>query len=161
MNEFQVEYPTHTDWPWITKAHVETAWQSLGLALRQIITLDEVSQGLNDQNHKLRLEHGDTNQVFMARHPKVQQAGYVWVGQVGSTFTGKNQAFIINLYVDPEFRGQGIGSVLMRKAEEWARLHNLDRIGLSVAVHNRVAVELYEKEGYIAETVRMYKLILR
>ena len=68
MNEFQIEFPTHTDWPWITEKHIETAWQSLGLALRQIITLDEVSQGLNGQNHKLRLEHGDTNQVFMARH---------------------------------------------------------------------------------------------
>lgn len=159
MKDLRIEYPAQTDWPWITEKHIETAWQSLGLALKQTITVNEVSQGLNDQNHKLRLEHGDTNQVFMARHQNGQQAGYVWVAQVESTFTGKNQAFIINLYVAPEFRGKGIGSVLMRKAEEWVRLHNLDRIGLSVAVHNRVAVELYEKEGYIKETVRMYKNI--
>jgi ribosomal protein S18 acetylase RimI-like enzyme len=159
MNEFQIGYPTHADWPWITEKHIETAWQSLGMALKQMITMDVVSKGLNEQNYKLRLEHGDTNQVFMARHQNGQQAGYVWVGQVGSTFTGENQAFIINLYITLEFRGQGIGSVLMRKAEEWARLHNLDRIGLSVAVDNRVAVELYEKLGYIAETIRMYKNI--
>ena len=159
MNDIQIEYPAHLDWPWITEKHIETAWQSLGSALKQMVTLDEVSQGLNDQNHKLRLEHGDTNQVFMARHQDGQQAGYVWVAQVGSTFTGKNQAFIINLYVAPEFRGKGIGSILMEKAEEWARLHNLDRIGLSVAFHNQAAVELYEKEGYVAEMMRMYKNI--
>ena len=159
MNEFQIENPTHTDWPWITEKHIETAWQSLGLALKDIISMDAVSKGINEQNQKLRLEHGDTNQVFLARHQKGQQAGYVWVGQVRSTFTGKNQAFIINLYIAPEFRGQGIGSVMIRKAEEWARLHNLDRIGLSVAVHNRAAVELYEKVGYIAEMMRMYKNI--
>ena len=159
MNEFQIEYPTHTDWPWITKTHIETAWQSLGLGVKQMITIDEVSQGLIEQNHNLRLEHGDTNQVFIARHQGEQRAGYVWVGQVGSTFTGKNQAFIINLYVSPEFRGIGIGSILMGKAEEWAHLHNLDRIGLSVAVHNRMAIELYERAGYIAETIRMYKNI--
>ena len=159
MNDLQFEYPAHTDWPWITEKHIETAWQSLGLALKQMITMEDVRQGLYNQNHKLRLEHGDTNQVFIARHQNGQQAGYVWVAQVGSTFTGKNQAFIINLYVVPEFRGQGIGSVLMRKAEEWALLQNLDRIGLSVAVHNQVAVELYEKEGFTAEMMRMYKNI--
>jgi len=159
MEDIQIGYPTHADWPWITEKHIETAWQSLGAALKQIITLDEVGQGLIEQNHKLRLEHGDTNQVFIARYMNGQQAGYVWVGQVGSTFTGKNQAFIFNLYIAPEFRGQGIGSILMGKAEEWARQHNLDRIGLSVAVHNQAAIELYEKVGYIAEMMRMYKNI--
>ena len=56
-----------------------------------------------------------------------------WIGGVG---------------VVTERRGQGIGELLMRAAEEEARARGLKRIWLEVLVQNEPAIRLYEKLGY-------------
>ncbi|MBC8332934.1 MAG: GNAT family N-acetyltransferase [Anaerolineae bacterium] len=99
-----------------------------------------------------------TNQVFIARIED-QNVGYIWVGQVRRVFTGEMQAHILNLFVTNEFRGQGVGARLLKRAEAWAREHHLTRIGLSVAAHNSIAIGLYEKLGYEIETQRMIKIL--
>lgn len=77
--------------------------------------------------------------------------------EVKSGFTGAMQAYILNLYVSKEFRGRGIGTHLMDKAEGWARENQYQQIRLSVAFHNANAVGLYKKFGYEMDLVRMFK----
>jgi ribosomal protein S18 acetylase RimI-like enzyme len=120
-----------------------------------------VRASLAEQIAKFRGEHGVTNQVFVARSVDDKAVGYVWVGQVRRAFTGTEQAHILNLFVADDFRGQGIGARLMTLAETWARQHKLDRIGLSVATHNKTAIGLYENLEYQTETLRMFKKLER
>lgn len=135
--------------------HAETAWASLSPDLRSAVTVHDVREGLAKAN--LRAEHGENNQVFIAREADGQLAGYIWVGRNKSGFTGVVQAHILNVLVEEEFRGQGIGVLLMSRAEDWAREHQLKRIGLSVSVSNTAAIGLYEKLAYETETLRMVK----
>ena len=158
MKDIQIGFPTEDDWPWIIERHAETAWASLTPELQAGVSIQVVRESLSEQTAKFRAEHGVTNQVFIARNVD-EYAGYVWVGQVNSAFTGAMQAHILNLFVVDDFRGRGIGTQLMAKAEEWARQRKLKRIGLSVAVHNTDALGLYQKLKYTTETLRLFKKI--
>ena len=159
MKDIQIGFPTEDEWPWIIERHAETAWASLTPELQVAVSIQMVRNSLAEQTAKFRAEHGVTNQVFIARSIDGKEAGYVWVGQVKSAFTGETQAHILNLFVVDDFRGRGIGTQLMAKAEEWARQRKLKRIGLSVAVHNTDALGLYQKLKYTTETLRLFKKI--
>ena len=56
--------------------------------------------------------------------------------------------FINTLAVFPEFQGQGIGTRLLRRAEEKAAQEGLVRCALSVEVENLRAKRLYERTGF-------------
>ncbi|MFY9119786.1 MAG: GNAT family N-acetyltransferase, partial [Syntrophomonadaceae bacterium] len=51
--------------------------------------------------------------------------------------------------VDPKWRGQGLGRVLMEEAEKIARQKKALRILLEVRPSNYVALALYESMGYM------------
>ncbi|HEY3336550.1 MAG TPA: GNAT family N-acetyltransferase [Candidatus Limnocylindrales bacterium] len=61
----------------------------------------------------------------------------------------------IGIAVLEGWRGQGIGSALMRAAERWARDRGLDVLDLDVATPNEGGRRLYERLGYarVAETM--------
>ena len=157
MIDVHIGFPNEEDWDWIIERHAETAWASLAPEIRHFITIQMVRDSLAEQTSKFCTEHGATNQVFIARTHDSKNMGYVWVGQVKSAFTGVMQAHVLNIYVESEIRGQGIGARLLAQAETWARQNDVERISLSVAVENKSAVALYESIDYRAETLRMVK----
>lgn len=62
--------------------------------------------------------------------------------------TGKDEFYISDLAVSPEFRGQRIGSTLLDYAEEQARKLELKKCSLVVTKENEKAQRLYLTKGY-------------
>jgi ribosomal protein S18 acetylase RimI-like enzyme len=60
-----------------------------------------------------------------------------------------NEYFLSNLAVYQEYRGQGVGTGLLEKAEEEAKAMGLEKLSLYVEVDNPGAIRLYEKYGFI------------
>lgn len=60
----------------------------------------------------------------------------------------KNTGEIVELVVDPNKRGMHIGSQLIGKIEEIARVNNLEQIELSTSTYRTEAHRFYEKNGY-------------
>ena len=56
--------------------------------------------------------------------------------------------------VDPECHAQGIGAILMKKAEEFWEKHNQRKIDTCVAAHNKKAIMYYLKHDFIPEGYR-------
>lgn len=81
----------------------------------------------------------------------------LWVGNALDQASGERHAHIFLLYVAPEHRQRGIGSALIRIAEEWARVRGDCKIGLQVFQANRPALNLYQKLGYQTESLWMVK----
>jgi ribosomal protein S18 acetylase RimI-like enzyme len=67
---------------------------------------------------------------------------------------GPDEAHISDLGVAPDCQGEGIGTLLLRRAEEWAREHGRSRLTLWVAATNGVAVHVYEKTGFTIHETR-------
>ena len=157
MADIDLETPSDGDWAWITENYVETAWSTLTAERQQRVSKQVVKDCIAGQIANFREKHGMANQVFIARDKNGDHAGFIWVGQSRSGFTGVVQAYILSIYVADAHRGQGLGHLLMSRAEEWAREHKFPSIGLSVAAHNVSAITLYKRLGYETETFRMSK----
>jgi ribosomal protein S18 acetylase RimI-like enzyme len=69
----------------------------------------------------------------------------------------ENSAYIFDIVVSPDVRGQGFGRALLQKAEEFARAKGARTIGLNVFGHNHVARSLYESSGYLVGSLNMRK----
>lgn len=65
----------------------------------------------------------------------------------------------LGLMVDADWRGQGIGSLLMAEGVAWATEQGAHKIVLEVWPHNAAAIALYTKFGFVKEArlVRQYR----
>jgi ribosomal-protein-alanine N-acetyltransferase len=57
----------------------------------------------------------------------------------------------IGMMVAANWRGRGVGTVLVAASIEWARGHGLHKLALSVFPQNSAAIALYRKSGFVEE----------
>ncbi|WP_172372741.1 GNAT family N-acetyltransferase [Sporosarcina jiandibaonis] len=59
-----------------------------------------------------------------------------------------DELYINTICVNPGFRGKGIGSQLLRFAEEVAKETNISKVSLNVETEKDAAIRLYKRSGY-------------
>jgi ribosomal protein S18 acetylase RimI-like enzyme len=89
-------------------------------------------------------------------HPPI---ACLWLGTAIDQMTGHRHTHIFLLYVAPEHRRRGVGSMLMHQAEVWARQRGDRQIGLQVFQSNQAALSLYHRLGYQSQSVWMVKVL--
>jgi GNAT superfamily N-acetyltransferase len=91
----------------------------------------------------------------------VSDRGVVGVVTVGSRrhFTGELDAYVGELVVADTAARRGVGTLLMRAAERWARDRGFTRVTLETGAANRVARQFYRVLGYLEEDLRLTKTI--
>jgi GNAT superfamily N-acetyltransferase len=95
-------------------------------------------------------------EIRVAENACQEPLGFVNL-QTATDFLGELHSYISDLVVCPTAEGRGVGAALLREAESWAvrRRHRL--LALSVFTANFRARELYERMGFIPDTIRMVK----
>jgi ribosomal protein S18 acetylase RimI-like enzyme len=91
--------------------------------------------------------------LWTVRDAQGADAGILWVG----TERRPGYAFIYDIEIADDRRGQGLGSAAMLALEEWARARGIATIGLHVFGHNTGAWQLYKRLGYVETNVQMEK----
>ncbi len=83
-------------------------------------------------------------------------AGYVWLSIRDSRDSWEltRPMWIYDITLNPDYRGRGLGRVLMKQAEEWA-VEQKRNLGLFVHAHNEPAIRLYEGKGYVVKSTPM------
>jgi GNAT superfamily N-acetyltransferase len=85
--------------------------------------------------------------------------GCLWMGRAIDLSTGNTNANIFLLFVEPNYRRLGIGSALVRYAENWAKVRGDRQIGLQVFQNNQPALTLYQALGYQTQSLWMVKAL--
>jgi ribosomal protein S18 acetylase RimI-like enzyme len=80
----------------------------------------------------------------------------IWFG-VQERISGAKFGWIYDITVDIEFRGRGIGTMLMQRACEHFETRGVLGIGLMVLIGNEAARRLYEKVGFRGYSIYMLK----
>lgn len=83
--------------------------------------------------------------------------GCLWLGTAIDQITGAAYTHLFILYVEPNYRKQGLGTALLQVAEEWASQRGDQQIGLQVFTNAQPALSLYEKLGYQPKALLLVK----
>lgn len=92
------------------------------------------SEALTSKNHHL----------YRAKDEKNNTVGWLWFEMVEEG----RAAFLVYIFVEPEFRGQGKASEILKFFEQEAKNLSAEEIVLYVFKINTPAVKLYKKWGY-------------
>lgn len=99
---------------------------------------------------------GDTEQRWRARLSSVAlNTVLTWDGEpaamVSATSPDQNGAIeLISMWVSPFARGRGVGDAAVRHVLDWAGEQQPGHtVALSVKEHNRVAIALYRRHGFV------------
>jgi GNAT superfamily N-acetyltransferase len=114
-------------------------------SIEQDFTPDEAAQRKGLQ---LLLGNPAQGQIFVARHPQAGVVGMVSAQLVISTAMGAPSAWIEDMVLRDEFRGQGLGKSLLDAAAEWAKTKGAKRIQLVADADNAPALEFYKHLGW-------------
>ena len=105
------------------------------------------------------------NKITTKWSEDVKQAA-ISIGNVGSCIctiyhNGKAKVMIIDsVYVNEQYGGKGYGQKLMNAAIDLAKASKIDSVELNVNKDNKVAIDLYEKNGFEVTDKHYYRLIL-
>lgn len=80
----------------------------------------------------------------------VARAGGEPVGQVGGWLPFGAVPMLVALWVRPEWRGRGVGDVLVAEVLDWARERGCEQVDLWVLEGNEPARQLYQRHGFAA-----------
>ncbi|MGE7110393.1 GNAT family N-acetyltransferase [Lysinibacillus sp. NPDC047702] len=83
--------------------------------------------------------------------------GMIWIAQKGPT--KPNEGFIYDFLIFEQYQGQGYAKKAMKEIETIAKELGINKIGLNVFGHNKIARGLYEKMGYEITNITMAKTI--
>ena len=156
MNIQYIE-PNEDDWEWFIPKYAQTAWESMHAHRQNLTSIEAVQANLEKQIDRFRSPEGLDNIAYIARDENGQRVGFIWLIESTSGFTAAAFAWIMCVYVEAGFRGQGIGRHLMELGEKWAEEKGLIDIILNVSNENMYAIQLYESMGYVIETRRYIK----
>jgi GNAT superfamily N-acetyltransferase len=76
-----------------------------------------------------------------------------------STFLGKRGIYLEDIYVEPEFRGRGIGGALLKRLALIAKEQNCGRMEWSVLTWNQPSIDFYHRLGAVTmDDWRIFRL---
>jgi ribosomal protein S18 acetylase RimI-like enzyme len=95
--------------------------------------------------------------IYIAEDKAGKRAGFLHLQIQIDYFNGKRVGYISDIAVDSSFEGQGVGRILLDKAEEWARTKGCHLLSLYVFSNNSRARKIYEKLGFNEEVTKYIK----
>ena len=82
--------------------------------------------------------------------PLIAEQDSVVIGLVWAKvdFSDSSAVSVFQMWVAPEYRARGVGSMLLREVVAWAQRHNARTVQLGVACGDTSAVRLYMRAGF-------------
>lgn len=108
--------------------------------------LHEVDPAILERTFRDAADHGEDLLRGVLIQADGQPAGYLYITQCYSAEVGGRCVFLEEIFLKPEFRGQGLGPQVMAWIEE--QYPSARRFRLEVNEVNRGAVRMYQKAGY-------------
>ena len=100
-----------------------------------------------------RMVSGASRRIWRQRNPSWQPGDEFIAGFVG-IWHMMDEAHIVSIGVRTEYRGLGLGEMLLLSAIEQSIEHELRHVTLEVRVSNHVAQNLYKKYGFTERGLR-------
>jgi ribosomal protein S18 acetylase RimI-like enzyme len=147
-----------TDIQLVKKMFVETSWNYLSEMKKESLDRERWNRNVTEYFGNALKE--ENNEVFIAEDEEYRYVGHLIVGQNKGMISELSFGYVYDVFVEEEFRGKGVGKLLLEKAEDYCRKSGYSRIALSVSATNTTAINLYCRTGYQPERIDMAKEIV-
>jgi GNAT superfamily N-acetyltransferase len=106
------------------------------------------------------LKNPQTATIQVARNSAGKAIGMVSAQLVISTAQGAKSAWVEDMVINADYRGQGIGKQLLQNALDWAKNQGATRAQLLVDVENSKAVGYYQHLDWQATQLQARRVFL-
>jgi RimJ/RimL family protein N-acetyltransferase len=113
---------------------------------------------LEEQRTQIDLLLRQENHTILVAEQDNHLVGYLEA--IGGTFKRSRHSAYIVIGILQAFTGQGIGTLLFQKLEEWVQQRHIHRQELTVMAHNIRGIALYKKQGFVIEGTRRNALLI-
>ena len=98
----------------------------------------------------------DTSTVMVAvDEDKIVASGYARIKQSKAHLSHENHAYLGFMYVDPDYRGQGLNQRIIQTLITWGKEQGMKDFYLEAYSANHSAIRAYEKMGFSQSLVEM------
>ncbi len=121
---------------------------------RDVAQMTEIdTQVLRDRLHS----QSSGTALFIAEDAEGVALGFIHLQTVTDYYMREKHGHIADLVVARAGEGQGVGSALIAKGEEWARSQRYRWLTLNVFAQNLRAREIYKQHGYGEDIIKYVK----
>ena len=147
-----------------TPAHRATVLELVGKLLRELEDSPDEFAGLESTRVLRDLEAaGDRFTAFLALSDADEPVGVATLFEAFAIYAGGSYGVIDEMYVDPAWRGSGVGSRLLEAVREHGRDRGWVRIDVTAPPEKRWerTVRFYEREGFVFTGPKMRLMLAR
>lgn len=126
-------------------------------SIEQDFTPDHVKQA---QGLALLIANPSSASIKVARGKQGKAIGMVSAQFVISTAQGAPSAWVEDMVVSAEYRGMGIGNMLLESVLAWAKEHGATRAQLLVDISNEPALGYYSHLGWQSTLLQARRVFL-
>ncbi len=98
----------------------------------------------------------EESEIFLALTDEGRAVGFTQLYPLFSSTRMKRLWLLNDLYVDPEYRGEGISKLLIERAKKLARATNAAGISLETEKNNDIGNQLYPRTGFKLDDHNFY-----
>ncbi len=140
-------------------ARIAEMWVALAVGQREFGSHLHAEEN-RTQIHDAITRHIVTGGLFVARADDSELVGFVMFGPETDGYAQDvSRGAIQNVYVEPRFRNDGVGTALMDAAESALADAGAEVVRLEAMAGNEAARRLYEKRGYRVHRVELEKRV--
>lgn len=116
--------------------------------LMELVSQLGYPEKLEDLQKRFEKMAGDPFNAWFVAKDQQKLLGWIQVNKESATLLAEDRAEVSALIVDESSRSQGVGTALLRAAEEWAKSKNLLIVRVRTNVKREGAHRFYAREGY-------------
>ncbi len=146
-----------SDLPFVRHGLSETNWQDISMDQKKFLNRAECDRRIFEDFDRYMKTERFKFKVFTAVSEDGVPVGYVSVGENANPAVGLALGAVLDFWVAPEFRGKGVGSMLLDHSLECISSKGYSHASILVSASNQRAVSMYERRGFYRDRIMMVK----
>lgn len=147
---------TALEWPWLLERATVTGWEQLSPAQQAHATPAQVAAHVQQM---LRHALGQPGSLVLVARAQGAPVGYIAVAVMPDELTGLPAGLVLDLWVEPPWRGRGISYQLTAAGEAHCRALGLRSLRRAISVHNVRSLRQALRDGCQVERCLVTKYL--
>ena len=146
-----------SDLAFVHRGLSETNWQDIPSDQKAAVGRRESDRRVFADFERFSRDKRFKFKVFVAQSDDKQPVGYVSVGELMNPAVGLPLGAVLDFWVEPRHRNQGIGTELLDYALDFLRSKRYKFVSIMVSARNERAMRMYQKRGFKADRINLVK----